>query len=259
MVNVKISIITVVFNGSKDIEKTILSILNQTYHNLEFIVIDGGSTDGTQEIIKKYDNHIDFWVSEPDRGIYDAMNKGIQKATGEWVNFMNSGDSFYSKEVLSKFVVSNLSDSDVVYGSINCITNSNSFVLKPKSIDRISNSMVFCHQAAFVKVKHLENIKFDISLKIAADYKLFLTLFRKQLKFAETDIIIANYEAEDGLSSTSFYKMAREYALVKGNWNSVSVRAYVLLKSSIYILINFIRNVMPLNFRKFVRKEIIKK
>ncbi|MCC9061743.1 glycosyltransferase family 2 protein [Flavobacterium piscisymbiosum] len=259
MKNVKITIITVVYNGSKDIENTILSIINQQYDNLELIIIDGGSTDGTQEIIKKYSKNIDYWVSEPDNGIYDAMNKGIEAATGEWVNFMNSGDSFYSPEVLSKFSFSSLSNFDVVYGSINCITKSNSFILKPKSVDKILKSMIFCHQAVFTKRRLLINNNFDISLKIAADYKMFFTFFRNNAKFKELDIIVSNYESEDGISSNSFYQMGREYAIVRGNWNNVFVKIKVLLKTNIQTGSNFLRNAVPLNFRIFIRNKIIKK
>lgn len=100
----KISIITVVYNGAKSIEKTIHSVLNQTYKNIEYIIIDGGSTDNTIDIIKKYEGQFFYWVSEPDKGIYDAMNKGLDAASGEWINFMNCGDSFFNNEVLSNFI-----------------------------------------------------------------------------------------------------------------------------------------------------------
>jgi len=89
-----ISIITVVFNGEQLLEKTIQSVINQTYDNVEYIIIDGGSTDRTIEIIQKYEHAIDYWISENDKGIYNAMNKGISLATGAWVNFMNGGDIF---------------------------------------------------------------------------------------------------------------------------------------------------------------------
>lgn len=100
--NPLITIITVCFNAVNVIERTILSIINQTYPNVEFIIVDGGSKDSTIDVIRKYDNKISKWISEPDKGIYDAMNKGIKLATGEWINFMNAGDCFSDENVLSK-------------------------------------------------------------------------------------------------------------------------------------------------------------
>lgn len=97
----KISIITITFNAEKILERTILSVLNQTYKNIEYIIVDGGSKDGTLDIIKKYQDKI-RWISEPDKGLYDAMNKGIKMATGEWINCMNADDIFASDDVLEK-------------------------------------------------------------------------------------------------------------------------------------------------------------
>ena len=97
-----ISVITVCYNAENNLERTILSVLNQTYSNIEYIIIDGGSTDGTIDLIKKYADKITYWQSETDKGIYDAMNKGIQKATGEWINFMNAGDLFSSTTILQQ-------------------------------------------------------------------------------------------------------------------------------------------------------------
>ena len=98
--NPKISIITVSFNAVKVIEETIVSVINQTYTNVEYIIIDGGSTDGTVDIIKEYADKISYWVSESDKGIYDAMNKGGIKALGDFLYFLNAGDSFYNKSSL---------------------------------------------------------------------------------------------------------------------------------------------------------------
>ena len=101
MSNVKISIVTVCYNAVAVIEKTIQSVLSQTYRNIEYIVIDGASTDGTIDVLKKYQTKISCFISEPDEGIYDAMNKGLKIATGEWICFMNAGDFFYDTEVLN--------------------------------------------------------------------------------------------------------------------------------------------------------------
>src|SRR5574344_525947 len=98
----KLSIITINNNDAAGLEKTIKSIINQTFTDYEYIIIDGGSTDESVEVIKKYTEHIDYWVSEPDKGIYNAMNKGINQTEGEYLNFLNSGDTYYDNNVLNK-------------------------------------------------------------------------------------------------------------------------------------------------------------
>jgi len=100
----RVSVITVCLNSTKEIEKTILSIINQDYNNLEYIIVDGGSSDGTLNIIHSYEKYIDLWVSEPDEGIYDAMNKGIKISTGDWLLFMNAGDCFNNNFIVSGVV-----------------------------------------------------------------------------------------------------------------------------------------------------------
>ena len=115
---VKISVVTVCFNSVSTLERTMLSVLNQTYPNIEYIIIDGGSTDGTVDIIKKYVDKLAYWVSEPDKGVYDAMNKGVLLATGDYTIFMNSGDRFYNNDVLAKFSCVEFMDADLIYGPV---------------------------------------------------------------------------------------------------------------------------------------------
>ena len=126
----KISVVTVCYNAADSIEQTMLSVLGQSYPDIEYIVIDGGSTDGTVDIIKKYTDRLAYWVSEPDKGIYDAMNKGIAAATGSYINFMNSGDSFYDNRVVEAVVPYLSSDMEaVIYGNA-AICNGENILLK---------------------------------------------------------------------------------------------------------------------------------
>src|SRR5476651_671654 len=111
----KLSVITIVYNNVRDIERTMLSVLNQTYPNIEYIIIDGASTDGTLAIIKKYESQIAKLISEKDGGIYYAMNKGLAVATGDYVLFMNSGDEFYTKDTVAS-VFATADDADIYYG-----------------------------------------------------------------------------------------------------------------------------------------------
>ena len=118
-----ISIITVVKNDVANIEETILSVLNQTYNNVEYIIVDGASTDGTLDIIKKYEKHVDLWVSEPDDGLFYAFNKGVDLVTGKWVEFLNCGDFFYNNTVLAEIFAGQKIDANAVYGSVVCHVN----------------------------------------------------------------------------------------------------------------------------------------
>jgi len=159
-----ISIITVVFNGEKYLEETIQSVINQTYDNVEYIIIDGGSTDGTLDIIKKYEDQIDYWVSEKDNGIYDAMNKGIDLAAGKWINFMNAGDRFYNKKVLDKIVTKLFSDIVCAYGNARWKNGKKAFPFCLPYILRMPN-----HQTMFTKSDWLKKNKFDLTYSICAD------------------------------------------------------------------------------------------
>jgi glycosyltransferase involved in cell wall biosynthesis len=132
----QVSIITVTYNAEKYLEQTIKSIMEQDYPNIEYIIIDGASTDGTIDIIKKYEKYITRWISESDNGIYDAMNKGIKLTTGNWINFMNAGDGFSSENILSSIFYKNY-NFDVLY-SDSYLVNSKLEILqrlKTKQLD----------------------------------------------------------------------------------------------------------------------------
>ena len=176
--NPKISIITVCFNSVNILEQTIMSVTNQLYDNIEYIIIDGGSKDGTVDIIKKHESKITYWVSEPDNGIYDAMNKGIKHATGEWINFMNAGDSFASFDIISTIFIKNysiLKNKSAIYGdSIVCISLGEKYskCIKPFWKDEsFIPDKGFSHQSSFVRSDYAKLHPFDTSFKICADFK----------------------------------------------------------------------------------------
>lgn len=216
----KISIITVSFNAVNVIEKTILSVISQTYIDIEYVIIDGGSTDGTTDIIKKYADKISYWISEPDKGIYDAMNKGIDKVTGDWVNFMNAGDSFYNKDVVKKIFSQKIgSHIEVIYGDSYTIYSSQKTIEKARPLDVMIKKlqMPFCHQSVFLKSQKKKEIKFDSSYKISADYKIFYTLFNKIGKnaFLYIPLPIAIFDAVEGISSQNGMLMIKEYIQIR--------------------------------------------
>lgn len=206
-----ITIITVVYNGENFLEETIKSVINQNYGNLEYIVIDGNSTDGTLDIIKKYENKIDFWLSESDKGIYDAMNKGVEHSNGDWLNFMNVGDTFYSNKVLSKIFGNGEIPYDVIYGNSFCNGNE----IKPKSLLKIPIRMPFCHQASFVRKSCFDMYKFDLSYKLIADGVFFYRI-KKSRKFNYINEVICKYDGS-GVSSNQVkvYEERKQFLLAE--------------------------------------------
>ncbi len=198
----KISVVTVVYNDFSGIEKTINSILNQSYENFEYIVIDKLSTDGTKEIIDTYASRIDTLISENDNGLYNAMNKSISLATGDYIIFIHSGDIFYNDSVLEYFA-SRCDGSDVCYGDAVLVRKiGKKFVLKGDIAD-IFVRMPFDHQACFMKKELLMNLKFNESFNITADYDLILRAFKKKCSFSKIPDFIVAVRVLDGLSASN--------------------------------------------------------
>lgn len=181
MHNGKISIITINYNNLEGLKRTVESVVNQTWKEFEYIVIDGGSTDGSTAYIQSQDDKIDYWVSEPDKGIYNAMNKGIAKAGGKYVVFMNSGDSFISLNTLqlcSNFIYNY--QADVFYGQIKIDNNlyEETIVYPSKLTLAYLKNMVINHQACFFLLDTLLKFKgYSEEYKLAADYHYYLKLY----------------------------------------------------------------------------------
>ncbi len=210
MIKPLISVVTVSYNAATTIEQTILSVLNQTYDNVEYIIIDGGSTDGTVDIIKKYADKIAYWVSEPDGGIYDAMNKGILKAAGAWLNFMNAGDSFMDNKVLSMCFESNFYDDvDILYGDAVLKYKFGRRMVEAGNIQQIIRHMVFSHQSTFVR-KQIMKDGFNLRWRLAADYHFLLGCFREGRKFVHADIPISLVEVDNGSTHDNYAQSKKE-------------------------------------------------
>lgn len=210
--NCKISVVTVCYNAVDTIEKTILSVLNQTYSNVEYIIIDGLSTDGTIDIINKYRDRIAYFVSEPDKGIYDAMNKGIKAATGDWINFMNSGDEFYGINVLSNvFAYSIPSNSQVVYGDVMLKFKDQDGMIKHLgNLKREHVPFSLNHQSTFTRVSVLKKMGYDLSYKLAADANSFYLISKQNGEFSYVPVVISIYECTEGVSSTHPIQLYKE-------------------------------------------------
>lgn len=209
----KISIITINYNNALGLEQTIKSVLAQQDCVFEFVIIDGASTDNSVEIIKQYIKPFIHWISEKDKGIYHAQNKGWQMASGEYCLFLNSGDVLVDKNVLSK-VEKQLIDTDIVYGDLMMLNNNNQVVklLSPDVID-VPHMMVstLWHPSAFIKRNLL--IKYGgyrEDFKIAADYELFIRFILKHnVSYQHITLVIAQFDLK-GVSNNEQIKSTRE-------------------------------------------------
>jgi len=191
-----ISVITVVYNEIDTIERTIKSVIDSKTPDIEYIVIDGGSTDGTVDIIKKYDSSISAWISEEDGGIYDAMNKGIAFSSGEWISFMN-GNDWYAENALA-FICDYLSHNNVyiLYGKVKKNNNGNidgyiGISSKEYDLESIHFGNLYCHQGLFIKRELFDTVGYyDLKYPILADYKWLLEAHRMGINptFVDEDI-----------------------------------------------------------------------
>ncbi len=205
----KITIITVTYNAVSDIERTVKSVLSLEGNDIEYIIIDGGSTDGTVDVVKKYINQIAYFVSEADQGIYDAMNKGVKAATGEWVAFLNSGDTYYPHAL--DCLKDAKPDEDIIYGdTTGTDIHGNRKKLEVYTPEYILYHIISCHQGIFARRRVFEKIGyFDCSYKICADYEWLLRAYLDGSKFRYVEGLVADYLG-GGVSATNFELLYKE-------------------------------------------------
>ena len=194
MSELKFTIITVSLNSEKYIENTILSVARQTYKNIEHIIIDGGSTDSTIDILSKYDSCLSYWASEPDHGIADAMNKGIIKATGDYILFINSDDYLFNEDTLKQISILLSERLDLYIFKVLFIYPNNKKIIKlNKDLSFLTNlKMGSCHQGHVVSRELFQKYGvFDDSFKIALDYDFLLRIYRKDIKSKSIGLVIS--------------------------------------------------------------------
>ena len=210
MIQPKISVVTVCYNAVNDIEKTILSVINQTYPNIEYLIIDGGSTDGTMDVVNRYKDKIDVIVSEPDNGIYDAMNKGVEKSHNKegYVNFLNAGDTYYSNKTL-ELVFNIVKESDDFLCGIAKYPNGRYWCPISKKQANIANMFRggnANHQSTFLKVSMLQKFPYNIKYKIVEDdLYLIKKVCIERKKYQAIPLIVANYNT-NGISNSIEYE-----------------------------------------------------
>lgn len=238
----KVSIITVVYNNKDTISDTIESVLNQTYQDIEFIVIDGLSSDGTLDVIKRYEKRISKVLSEEDSGIYDAMNKGISVSSGEVIGFINADDMLYSNQCIEKLMHHFNDDYDVVYGDKIYVDRNDTSKLirywKAGSFDKnkYRYGWMTPHLSTYIKREVYEkNGGFDLRFKIAADYELMLRfLYKNNLKVKYHPEVIAKMRA-GGVSNNSFLNIIISNYEVYKSWkvNNLKVSLLIILTKPI--------------------------
>lgn len=211
----KLSIITINYNNANGLEKTIQSVIRQNNRVFEYLVIDGNSSDHSRNIIQKYQNNIDFWISEPDNGIYHAMNKGIKNAHGEYCLFLNSGDVLYDCHVTDVFLNYPIQASYVVG---NVITGQGRLWKAPTTITFAQfYYQSLAHQASFIKRENLLANPYDESLQIVSDWKYALEeLILKSASYQTLDLIVAREEpAGISTGSTEKHRLERQNVLIQ--------------------------------------------
>ncbi len=204
----KFTIITITYNAARWLERTVVSILSQSYPNIEYLIIDGGSKDGTVDIIKQYAPGIAYWISEPDKGLYDAMNKGLKQATGDYVWFINAGDTLQSAATVQRIAMKigkRSSLPDVIYGETSIVDAEG----KPLGMRRLKApkqlswksfrmGMLVCHQS-FIAKRTIAP-EYDLQYRLSADYDWCIRCLKQAKSIYNTKMILSNY-LEEGLST----------------------------------------------------------
>jgi glycosyltransferase involved in cell wall biosynthesis len=211
-----VSIVTIVYNGERHLEQTIGSVLNQSYKNIEYIIIDGGSTDNTISIIKKYESGIASWISEPDKGIADAFNKGLERANGSIIGLINA-DDWYEPEAVEK-AVQNINGFDIVYGNLKLWKNGKVDFILEGDHTHLEDEMTMNHPTVFVRKQVYDRVGlFNNDYSCAMDYEMMLRFKLNHHSFKHIPFVTANMRW-DGFSDTRWLLGCKETLRIKNKY-----------------------------------------
>jgi glycosyltransferase involved in cell wall biosynthesis len=224
-----LSIITITYNSEKFLEQTIKSVINQGISDIEYIIIDGGSTDGTIDIINKYSNFISYWISEKDNGIYDAINKGIRASNGKYIGIINS-DDWYEDGVFAKIEqIFNKSQIDIICGILRLWDDNIIMGVQGNTESFLKYGMI-SHPTCFVKREVYDSVGlFDINFKIAGDYDFMMRCFNYNCNFFFSETVIANFRMS-GISNSDSSSRISEFYKIQYKNKLVSQKKYLFEK-----------------------------
>lgn len=245
----KISVITICYNAEKTIGETIKSVIAQSYKDLEYIIIDGASTDKTLEIIKRYQKIFPIiLISEKDQGIYDAMNKGTDLASGDYLNFMNSGDHFFNNSVIAEAVPFLDSKYDIVYGNMEVIYKDFKLIKKEPEPKYLWQGPVN-HQSSFIKRETMKKYKYNTANKLVADFEFFLNVYYQGGRLKKIDQTIASY-SNDGVTQVNDKQVIEDcYKTIKKFNSNVCIGIYYKL----LLIKPTLKKILPRNIFKLLK------
>lgn len=242
----RISVITIVYNDVKHLEETILSVTEQTFDNIEYIIIDGGSTDGTLDVIKNHADKLSYWISEKDNGIYDAMNKGLRIASGDFVWFLNSGDQIHEKNTVEELVRQIDEETDVIYGETVLINDEGEILgmrrkQAPENLTWKSffTGMMVCHQSVLVR----RNVapEYNEKYRFSADFEWVLLSLKKARKIVNSHQILSRYLEEGATTQNHKASLKERFDIMKrffGFIPTVVVHIWLAFTSFLFSLQN---------------------